>query len=559
MEKLRIPFFRSLSFQLLLVFLFLTLLMLGTVGFALYSLSERTYDAKIINLSGRQRMLIEKITKAALGYLHLESLALPNTQKAALQKSYKKEMQKAIELWKKTQHALEMGGVLNSEPKRQWVIQSQKRESTRQTFLEINKLWKKFEAGLKQILKTRGDSNQLTFLKEFHRRESELLSQVDKLVKILETDSQKSLEKLSSVLYAICIAFTVLLGIYLFFVQKLFIRPLLQLANLAQTLSQGDLKQAEKMAKQVPLDWRSEMGILFRTLRQMVLTIKEVLQDVQDLSSQLAQSAQGVLSLSLSQASTVQEISASLTQNTSALQETSTSAKEVEERAKLVFESAKESASTAELAEQHVHAATMEIQQIRQQVEDIAQQILDLSEQTQRIGDITAIIEDLASQTNMLALNAAIEAARAGESGKGFAVVAQEVRKLAEQSSQAAKEIGSLIQEIQNATNQAVMATEQGTKGVEKGVQLIQAMGDSFQRIFESVRTVMERAQQIQLAAQQQTVAVEQITQGMSTIEQAMRDSAVQANQSKQSSEELTQMSEKLLEVIRRFQGADRR
>lgn len=70
---------------------------------------------------------------------------------------------------------------------------------------------------------------------------------------------------------------------------------------------------------------------------------------------------------------------------------------------------------------------------------------LKVSTKINSINEIVNVINDIADQTNLLSLNAAIEAARAGNAGRGFTVVADEIRKLAEESRNSSLEIAKLI------------------------------------------------------------------------------------------------------------------
>ena len=73
------------------------------------------------------------------------------------------------------------------------------------------------------------------------------------------------------------------------------------------------------------------------------------------------------------------------------------------------------------------------------------------SEKVSQINNLTKNIMDIATNTNLLSLNASIEAARAGEAGRGFAVVAEEIGMLAANSHQTAADIQSISVEVTDA------------------------------------------------------------------------------------------------------------
>lgn len=159
----------------------------------------------------------------------------------------------------------------------------------------------------------------------------------------------------------------------------------------------------------------------------------------------------------------------------------------------------------AEIGQQAQHSAEV-AGRARSESEQSRQLFEQLTNATQRIGDIVSLIEDIASQTNLLALNATIEAARAGDAGKGFAVVAGEVKNLASQTARATEDIANQVDEIRGLTDNVVSAlhsvadvigeVDQSAAAIAAAVEEQQAstagISDSIQDANGGMRTVAE-------------------------------------------------------------------
>jgi methyl-accepting chemotaxis protein len=228
-------------------------------------------------------------------------------------------------------------------------------------------------------------------------------------------------------------------------------------------------------------------------------------------------------SLSLSQgatnqASTVQELTASLEQ---------------------VSEQTHLNAQNAETANALAKSAKSNAAEGNTQMKDMLKAMEDISISSANINKIIKVIDDIAFQTNILALNAAVEAARAGQHGKGFAVVAEEVRNLAGKSANAAKETTEMI--------------ENSIRKVEAGTKIANQTAKSLDEIVFEVDRAADLINSIAVASIEQARSIEQINFGITQVSQVVQTNAATAEESAAASEELSGQAAQLKEHVSSF------
>ena len=223
-----------------------------------------------------------------------------------------------------------------------------------------------------------------------------------------------------------------------------------------------------------------------------------------------------------SQASSLEETSASMEQLTSTV---------------------KQNADNAIEANRLVGSASAIATQGGQVVSQVVHTMAAINASAARIVDIISVIDGIAFQTNILALNAAVEAARAGEQGRGFAVVASEVRNLAQRSAAAAKEIKELI----NAS----------VASIKDGSALVAQAGATMDKVVESVSHVTEIMAAISDASKEQSMGIGHVGQAIIDMDSVTQQNAALVEQAAAAAGSMQEQAANLAQLVARFRLLD--
>lgn len=228
-------------------------------------------------------------------------------------------------------------------------------------------------------------------------------------------------------------------------------------------------------------------------------------------SRQITQASDVLAQSSCSQAASVEETSAMITQ--------------IETMTKATSENARRATGKIQDTSRIVNESNETMVAMSQSIRQIA----DNSGETRKI---LQSINDIAFQTNILALNAAVEAARAGEHGAGFAVVAEEVRNLAQRSASASANTSTLI--------------ESSHKCVEQGTGSAQRANESLSRMLASTSEVFKWVAEIDADAGKQAAAITEISSAAARVGQITSSTAASAEQCAASAYALTEQANNL-------------
>ena len=284
-------------------------------------------------------------------------------------------------------------------------------------------------------------------------------------------------------------------------------------------------------------------GIAAVSASETVEKTRSVSKTIQKSTDEIFLSSKEIFSTANNQAASIQEIEATINENT-----------------QLAVDIAVKTTSVARIASKMkndvIHGFSvlerniLQLENIKMKNDGVITGIISLGNKIIKIRDILKNINTITDQTKVIAFNAALEAASAGENGKRFAVVASEVNRLADDITLLTKEIRDHVEEIQSSSSSLILSSEESADKILEGNNLIKELEDIFREIRSGAEITANQAQTISDSTQMQLESTEQITSAISDISVGLSNFIQSTKVATSSAEELTKMAADLEDIL---------
>lgn len=355
----------------------------------------------------------------------------------------------------------------------------------------------------------------------------------------------------------------VLAMIFIYFTARGIINPVNGVADIANSLADGDIKASKEKISALEAKYlvtkgkaekeKDEIWNLFRAIRTTIF-------DLETLLGEVGKAGIAVTSAVTQISSSVQALNAAINQQAASTAEVNATGKEIYSSSihlsRTVSEVADKSGKSLQLADKGVaglNEITGSMATLEEGSRDISEKLALLYQKTANISNVITTITKIATQTNLLSLNASIEAEKAGEYGAGFSIVAAEIKRLAEETAMAALEIEEMIHEMQQAVKAGVIGVEVYTGTTRSSAGRISNIAESINEIIQYTRDVLPSFEAVSSQMQMQTDGAAQISDAMSELSSV----ALHTRESISEFTEITQRLEgavvSLREVVSKF------
>jgi len=381
---------------------------------------------------------------------------------------------------------------------------------------------------------------------------------------VLDKEIMQSATTATIILVILAVIVVVLISVTIIIVLRRTLRPINDVVEVAQKISEGNLDVNLNSAS------NDEIGTLTNAFAKTITFLKKLIEDISRILDEISKNNLNVNSdteyvgdfapIERSVKDIILNLNSVMLDITESAKQVAGGSDELAGAAQSLAEGTTDQASQVEElfaligeTSEIINTSVVAMEQASAQMKQVGEEVVgtnhemrtmqsamnEITESSKKIGMIIQSIEDIASQTNLLSLNAAIEAARAGDAGKGFAVVAGEIGQLANQSAEAVKNTRSLIESSINA--------------VSNGTNVAEKMGKSLEKLVEDINQVVDSMNETASRAALQTESMNQVNEGVSQISNVVQSNSAVSEESAATSEELSAQANMLNEIVSRF------
>ncbi len=221
--------FKSIRSALGLLFFLFVLLVTVTVAATFWGLNAQKQDALVINLAGRQRMLVQQMARLALEIQSGETDDIP-------------ELQASMETFAATLNAFFAGGNVPYRPERTVYVAATQDPLIWEQLSRVQGTWVPFQQALYRLMETEPGSpafNQA--LEQVRALAPVLVEQCDAAVRLYESASTRKVERLRWIQGVFLATALLLLLMGMWMVRRVLLAPLARLSAAAARIGQGDL------------------------------------------------------------------------------------------------------------------------------------------------------------------------------------------------------------------------------------------------------------------------------------------------------------------------------
>ncbi|MGS2718124.1 methyl-accepting chemotaxis protein [Eionea flava] len=497
------------------------------------TLKQQRLDGQVINIAGRQRMLLQKITKEHV---------IQHTQSGVSIDLYNTKT-----LFTTSLNALLAGGetfvdlqmtqpIALSAPVYPEVIESLER---------VESLWFEHDERLSAFSSAKDET--VSQLEELNRASDELVGEMHQAVGVLASKSSEKIDALIAEVVILFVLSIILGGLLSVAIIRLVTQPLDTLRAFAKDIRLG------RLDGELPghyFEGKNEIASLSLSIDEMRNSLEQFFGSMKSNSVHMKNTAQQVsrISKTIITASAEQDAKASSVQvSIEELMSISSEVKDyIEQASASVNDSQKKAGEGIISARKNI----ADLEGAVTGVSAASDMMTSLSESAEKMHAIVDSIQNIAAQTNLLALNAAIEAARAGEQGRGFAVVADEVRTLAARTSTSTGEITELIDTFSTKVGASVGAMSSLVEQVNTIQESSQATISNFEKVNEDVELTANNNAQVLQQNQLQTNRINELSSGIEDLFLVLKNNASSADSTTLVSEDLYKTADTLGEQL---------